>query len=357
MRRFLLPLLGLLVLAGAALWWFSRPLPILTIVTWPGAYGRAQQAALMQPYRAGHRIDVRPAEYEGGLDELTRAVASKTYAGDVIDLELPNAVKACRQGLLETIDPAILPPGSDGQKASDDFVGNAVGPCWVGSVVYSQLVVAAPGSAAKSLADVFDTARFPGRRALRRGAKYNLEMALLADGVAAKDVYPLLATPAGLDRAFARLESLGPQLLWLDKAADGIAMVTDGRAAFATALNGDLFDAVRAGHAPAAIWDRQLYEMDVFAVPKDDPKRDTALDFIAFATGSGPLAQVASWVPYGPTRRSAWGHVPANPDLKIAMTPWLPTSHFDTAFAVDDGWWLDHGDAIAPRWHTFEAAH
>ena len=109
MRRVLLPLLLALVLAAAALWWFSRPLPILTVVTWPGAYGRAQASAQMHPFGAAAHVDVRPAQYDGGLDELARAVATKTYAGDVIDMELPDAVKACRQGLLEHIDPATLP--------------------------------------------------------------------------------------------------------------------------------------------------------------------------------------------------------------------------------------------------------
>ena len=43
-------------------------------------------------------------------------------------------------------------------------------------------------------------------------------MALLADGVAPNDVYPMLASDAGMARAFAKLASLGRSLTWYDTA-------------------------------------------------------------------------------------------------------------------------------------------
>jgi putative spermidine/putrescine transport system substrate-binding protein len=354
MRRILLPLLLALVLAVAALWWFSRPLPILTVITWPGAYGRAQASAQMHPFGAAAHVDVRPAQYDGGLDELARAVTSKTYTGDVIDLGLPDAVKACRQGLLEHIDPAALPAAADGTPAARDFVPGAIGPCWVGEVLYAQVIVAAPGTNAQTLADFFDLAKFPGRRALRRGAKYNLEMALLADGVAPGDVYKTLSTDDGVARALAKLDSIRGAVIWLDRPGDGLAMVQDGRAVMASALNGDVFAVP--GEAPRVIWDHQLYEMDVLAIPRGNPNLKRAMDYVGFATGSSALAGLASWVPYGPARRSSLALVSANPDTKQAMTPHLPSlpAHFTTAFAVDDAWWLAHGDAMAARWLAFE---
>ena len=94
-------------------------------------------------------------------------------------------------------------------------------------------------------------------------------------------------------------------------------------------------------------------DCEVLAVPRGAPKKQMALDYIAYATGSTPLAAMAGWVPYGPARRSALPLVGINPDLKIAMAPHLPTAHFATAFAVDDGWWLEHGGAVAARWQGF----
>lgn len=338
----------------------SRKAPVLTAVTWPGAYGQAQASGLFLPFAERTRVDLRIAQYDGGLAELRRQVATKRYGWDVVDLELPDAVAACRAGLLEPIDAASLPSGPSGVPAVADFVANAIGPCWVGSMVYSQILAYAPkrfgGAPPRTLADFFDLARFPGPRALKRtNAKFNLELALLADGVAPHDIYRVLSTPDGVARALAKLDTIRGSIVWWTRPAEAVAMLGDGRAAFATALNGDIFDAAIHHRDLGVIWDRQLYELDVFAIPKGDPKRALAMDFIRFATASPALARVADWVPYGPARHSAVRLVTRNPELAIAMRPFLPTAprNFATAFAVDDAWWRDHAAKIAPLWQAW----
>jgi putative spermidine/putrescine transport system substrate-binding protein len=353
-RRVLLALAVLLVAAVAALFFLTRPPPVLTVMTWPGTYGRAQTNAQMHPFGAARNVDVRPAFWDGDLADVRAMVDKRQYKADVIDFELPKAVQACKSGLLEKIDPAILPAGTDGAPAARDFVPGSIGPCWVGSQVYSQVIAFSPKlkRPPQSLADFFDTRKFPGRRALSRAsAKFNLEMALLADGVAPGDVYKSLETPGGLDRAFARLKALHP--IWAHDSAGALEWLKDGQAVMVTALNGDI--ANLKDFTPGIVWDHQLYEMDAFAIPAGDPAKNRALDYIAYATGSAPLAGVASWVPYGPARRSSLPLVKSNPETGQAMAPLLPTApgNFKLAFAIDDGWWLAHGPAIAPRWQEF----
>jgi putative spermidine/putrescine transport system substrate-binding protein len=364
-RRLQLILGSLLVVVIAfvgILFWLSRTHPILTVTTWPGTYLRAQTVSMFIPYGDAKDYDVRFAAYDGGLNELQKMVATGQYEWDVMDFELPEAIIACRQGLLEHIDAATLPAGTDGTPAAKDFVKNAVGRCWVGSVVYSQVIAYAPGrygaAQPQTAADFFDLARFPGPRALRRtSAKYNMELALLADGMKPEDVYDALLTPVGIGRALAKLDTLKGHIVWYTNSADAVAMLTDGRAAFATALNGDVFDAVQHHRNVGIVWDRQLYSLDVFGIPKGNPKLKAALDFVRFATGSRPLAGVASWVPYGPARSSARPLVRNNPETGVDMTPFLPNAagHFATAFAVDDEWWQLHGPDLEPRWQIWVA--
>lgn len=329
----------------------SHKAPVLTAVTWPGPYGQAQASALFEPYAQRSGVNVRFAQYDGDLAALR--------TGDVIDLELPNAVAACRAGQLERIDAAALPAGLHGEPASTDFVANALGPCWVGSIVYAQVIAYAPGRfpvKPARLADFFDLARFPGPRALRgKSAKDNLELALLADGVAPTQVYKVLSAPDGVARALAKLDTIRGQIVWADSGQ--AAMLSDGRAAMATMLNGEVYDATAHGSALGVVWDRQLYELDVFAVPKGSPKRAMAMDFIRFATSPQSLARVAGWVPFGPARRSALPLVGRNPQTGAQMRASLPTApeNFTTAFAVDDGWWQAHGAGIAPRWESWKA--
>jgi putative spermidine/putrescine transport system substrate-binding protein len=355
LRRYALLLLALFLIALVGILYLrTRPAPVLTVMTWPGTYGRAQATAQMHPYAAKKNVDVRTALWDGDLAEIAAMVQKHEYKADVIDLELPTAVKACRQNLLEKIDPAILPPGADGTPANRDFVPGAIGPCWVGGMVYSQVMVYSPKlkRTPETLADFFDSKKFPGRRALSRAsAKFNLEMALLADGVAPGEVYTTLETPEGLDRAFAKLAALKP--IWAHDSKDALAWVKNGRAAMATALNGDV--GADKEFTPGVIWEHQLYELDVFGIPAGNPNKDRALDYIAYATGSGPLAGMANWVAFGPARRSAIALVKSNPETGMDMRALLPTApeNFVNAFAINDGWWLAHGEAIAARWQEF----
>jgi len=352
LRKFLFVLVAVAAAGLAVFYWTTRPLPILTVTSWAGPYGRAQAVAQMRTYASAHHVDVHLAQWDGDLSGIK---------GDVIDLELPGAVEACHRGLLEKIDAGDLPPGDDGAPAGQDFVPGAFGPCWIGSIVYSQIIAFAPNfpnGTPTTLGDFFDPVKFPGGRALKRGSgKYNLELALLADGVAPKDVYPTLSTGPGLARALHKLDSLKPDLVWYDKDSEALPLLRDGGAAFATVLNGQFYDAVQSGAGKdiGAIWDRQLYELDVFGIPAGDRQKSTALDYISFATGAKPLAGVASWVPYGPARRSAWPLVGKNPELGTDMNPFLPTAHFGTAFAVDDEWWRAHGARIALAWQNWLA--
>jgi putative spermidine/putrescine transport system substrate-binding protein len=349
-RKILLAALIFLLAAFAALYWYMRPLPILTVTSWAGDYGHAQAVAQMHPFAAANRIDVHIAEWEGQLSDLK---------GDVIDFELPKAVEACDRGMLEKIDATTLPVGDDGAAAAKDFVPGALGPCWVGSVVYSHLIIysprAFPAGQPETLADFFNTAKFPGKRALKRSSgKYNLEMALLADGVAPAEVYPMLASEAGLARAFAKLSSLRSSLTWYETDGEAPERIRDGEAVFATALNGQLYDPKQTSSL-GVIWDRQLYEFDAFGIPAGDPKKEMALNFIRFATGSKPVAGVASLYPVGPARRSGVSLTGKNPETSADLRPFEPTTHFDTAFAEDDSWWHTHGDAVDAAWRNWLA--
>jgi putative spermidine/putrescine transport system substrate-binding protein len=347
MRRsiFLVPIFLILV-AAAAFWWWSRPRPVLTVMTWSGAYGRAQAAAQILPFGIARRVDARIAQWEGRLDDLRQWVKSGQYGGDVVDMELPVAVAACRTGLLEPIDPVSLPPGDDGVAAAKDFLPDAIGRCYVASALYARMLVCAQPCGGRTLAEIFAGAA-EGGIGLQKTAKVNLEMALLADGVAPKDVYPLLETDAGVARAFARLDAIKAHIIW---SADAVALLRRGQIRFATALTAP----VQAdGIAGLSLSPYQFTEADVLGVPKGDPKAKMAMDYIRFATGSAPLAGMVKFAPYMPPRRSALKLVaalPQSPTRDFVLAQKAMTENF---FAIDDGWWAAHGEALEARFRAW----
>ncbi|KAG1702901.1 NAD-dependent protein deacetylase [Nymphon striatum] len=129
----------------------------------------------------------------------------------------------------------------------------------------------------KTMADFFDTAKFPGKRGLRKGAKVNLEFALIADGVAAADVYSVLETPEGVDRAFAKLDTIKGDVVWWEAGAQPPQMLADGEVALTTAYNGRIFQRCcwrsLSGFIPA--FDLAITHFK----PADDPGASAILDF------------------------------------------------------------------------------
>ena len=363
-RPILLILLFLILVAGAAFWWWTRPLPVLTVVTWPGTYGRAQAAAQMQPYGTKSRTDVRIAQWERRHQRVATGGAKQPIQGRRHRrMELPVAkLRPGEEGLLEPLDVAALPPGDDGSMARDDFIPGAIGPCWVASIAYTQMIVDRPGPdwaamAPTGVADFFDLKKYPGPRALVRGnPKFILELALLADGVAPKEVYRTLGSEAGLARAFARLDALKGHVVWLDSATGAIESLREGRANFALANNSDVAASGAKGFGPGVIGAGQMVEFDVFGIPRRDPKKERAWDYIRYATGTQPLAAVADWVPYSPARRSAWPLVGQNPLTHEPMHGPLNAGALDTALAVDDEWWRQHGPALQARFRAWADA-
>ncbi|MGB8601868.1 MAG: extracellular solute-binding protein [Rhizomicrobium sp.] len=332
--------------------------PVLTVASWAGAYGHAQMSAQMAPFARASGADVRIALYDGGTAELAQQVASGQYKWDVIDMELPDAVAACRAGLLEPRNPPATAP--NGTPAADDFIPGALGRCWVGEIAYSRVIGFAPHRFAtppRTLADFFDTARFPGPRALSDTAKDNLEMALLADGVPPDQVYATLTTPAGRARALRKLDSLKGSLVFMAAGDSPARMLNEGRAAFAALLNGDLYDAAQSGSPIDAIWDGQIYGFDVLAIPRGTPRAKLAGDYVRYATTAPVLASLAAWLPYGPARRSAQGHIGLNPELKQSLQAFRPSAdgRLQHALPRDEAWWARNGTAAEAEWRAWRA--
>lgn len=350
-RRWLLApaVFGVAGIAGWAYWAYLPP-PSLTVASWGGEYTAAQNAALFHPFTDQSGVAVSLRLYGGGTGDIARQVSNREIEWDVVDFELEDAARACRDGLLERLDELNLPPGADGSQAADDFVPGAIGPCWVGTAVYSQVIAFSKEKASpeepRSLADFFDVKRFPGPRALRgSGPKFNLELALMADGVAPGEVYPTLATEAGVTRAFAKLDTIKPQIIWWQRAAEPPELLAQGKAAMATVLNARIFDtsdSLRLG----AIFDGQLYQMDVFGVPKGTEKKSRAFEFLRYATGTEALAEEARLLPYAPARRSSLATIDPERRARLPTAP----ENFARALFVDPDWWAEHGASLEKRW-------
>ena len=335
----------------------------LTVVSWGGAYTKSQVEAYHKPWISKTGNAIVSEDYNGGLAEIKAQVEAGNVTWDIVDVELSDAVRACDEGLAEEIDMSILPPAPDGTPAAEDFIAGTLDvPCAVPTIVWSTIYAydsSKISDGPKTIADFFDTAKFPGKRGLRKSPKANLEMALMADGVASDKVYEVLASAEGVDRAFAKLDSIKSDVVWWEAGAQPPQLLADGEVAMTTAYNGRIFNAVAAEDKPFNIvWDGQVWDLDLWIIPKGAPNKQAALDFLAFSTDTERLAGQASWISYGPTRASSSALVGSfhnKPDLKMA--PQMPTApeNFKNALQNDFEFWADNQDELNERFNAWLA--
>jgi len=351
--------------AAAALIAGAASAGTLTVTSWGGAYTKSQVEAYQKPWMAKTGNKILSEDYNGGLAEVKSQVEAGDVTWDIVDVEMSDAVRGCDEGLLETIDPSILPAAPDGTPAAKDFVPGAISDCGVANIVWSTIYAYDTtkfkgDNAPKTMADFFNVKKFPGKRGLRKGPKANLEMALAADGVAAADIYKVLGTPEGVDRAFKKLDQIKNDVVWWEAGAQPPQLLADGEVAMTTAYNGRIFNAVAAEKKPFKIvWDAQIFDFDVWVIPKGAPHKDLAMNFLAFSTGTKPLADQASWISYGPARKSSAplvGSFHNNPDLN--MGPQMPTApaNFKTAIQNSFTFWADHQDELNDRFNAWLAS-
>ena len=323
----------------------------LTVTSFGGAYGAAQQKHMIDPFMAETGTNILFEDYGGGVAEMKAQSESGNIQWDVVDIEVIDLERACSEGYLEVIDHSMLPPGDDGTPAADDFIPEALHECGVGNIVWTIIFAYNNGAYAdggpQTIADFFDTDAFPGKRGLRKRPQVNMEWALLADGVAPDEVYDVLATDEGQARAFAKLDTIKDDIVWYDSWSQAPVLLNDGGAQMVQSANGRIFAAIKEENAPfTMVWDSHVYDLDVWSVMKGTDKLDKALEFVSYATRTVPLSGMQD-VAYGPTRKSAQALLPEE------VKQDLPTAHLDKGVKADGIFWADFGESLGEKFNEW----
>ena len=332
----------------------------ITVVSWGGAYTKSQVEAYHKPWMAATGNTIVSEDYNGGLAEVKAQVEAGNVTWDVVDVEYSDAVRGCDEGLLEEIDHSVLPAAPDGTAAADDFIAGSLPDCAVANIVWSTVFAYNHDktTGVAGLADFFDLEKFPGKRGLRKNPKANLEMALIADGVAPADVYATLETAEGVDRAFAKLDTIKDSVVWWEAGAQPPQLLADGEVVMTTAYNGRIFNAAAGEGQPFTVnWDGQILDFDLWVIPKGAKNKEAAMDFVAFSTDTQRLADQASWIAYGPARKSSGSLVGLYNDGKTEMAPHMPTAadNLKTALVNNFEFWADNQDELNERFNTWLA--
>ncbi|HEX6705741.1 MAG TPA: ABC transporter substrate-binding protein [Albitalea sp.] len=318
----------------------------ITVVNFGGANGNAQKKAFYEPIEK-NGIKVVPVEYNGEQAKIKAMVETKKVTWDVVEVESPDVARGCDEGLFEKLDYSKI-------GAKTDFVPAAISECGVGIFVWST-VMAYDGDKLKTApstwADFWDVKKYPGKRGMRKGARYNLEFALMADGVKPADVYKVLATKDGAERAFKKLTELKPNIQWWEAGAQPPQFLVAGDVVMSTAYNGRIDAANREGKNLRITWTGGIYDLDYWTIPKGTPNKDAALKFIAFASAPDAQAEYARNIAYGPTNSKALAKLDAK---TLANLPTAPENAM-SALQFNIKFWADQGEELEKRFASWAA--
>lgn len=300
------------------------------------AYGKA--------FTQATGIEVQPVT--GANDPIgliKQMVDTKTYTWDmsIVARQVANQLAADGAGYLEPLKIDDAP----GWKAlpemfrSPVYAGNDVVATVLG--YRTDTVKAAP----KGWADFFDTAKFPGRRAMRRNPVDTIEQALMGDGVPAGQLFPL-----DFDRAFARLDKARKDIsVWWTSGAQSTQLLQSGEVDMCPTWNGRAQAAIKAGAPVAIMWDQALWQSEGWAILKGTPNADLCREFIKFALAPERQAIFATATGYGPTLPAAIEKI----DAAVAKT--LPThpANKTSAVLVDVDFWTKNREAATERFNKW----
>ncbi|MEK0083794.1 ABC transporter substrate-binding protein [Benzoatithermus flavus] len=321
----------------------------LTVTSWGGSYQDAQRKVFFEPFQKETGIKLVEDSWDGGIGAL-RAKAEGAPTWDLVQVEADELVLGCDEGIIEPLDWSKL-------GGKDAFLPEAVHECGVGAIVWAN-VLAYDGdkfkdNPPKSWADFFDTKKYPGKRALRKGPRQALEFALMADGVPNDQIYATLKTPEGVDRAFKKLDSIKKDLIFWEAGAQPPQLLGSGEVVMTSAYNGRITAANKTDKRNFKIaWDAGfVYQIDSWVIPKNSDKKDEAMKLLAYLVAPEHQKLLPPLIPYGPTNKAAVAQVDP------AVMPDVPTAPQNLPHGLFYGreFWADNVEKLNERFNSWAA--
>jgi putative spermidine/putrescine transport system substrate-binding protein len=314
----------------------------LTVADVGGAVAPAIRAAFYDPFEKETGIKVIGVAHESDpVTQFKLLVDAKSYIWDVCMVTPDHVARLTQEkNYLAELN---LPQAS----AKDILPGMATNN-WLGFSVFG-IVMAYnkekfAGNAPTRWADYWDTKKFPGRRGLYKSGWGVLEMALLADGVAAKDLYPL-----DVDRAFKKLDEIrGDVDVWWTAGAQNTQTLQNGEVDISDTWSARGYAAIAAGAPLEIVW-QGLYSVDGWSIPLGTPKLDLARQFVEFCTRPEHQAAYSSLVANGPSNTKAFDFISAERARVLPSSP----ENLKGLSEMDSVWWGKHYDAVTERFQEW----
>ncbi|SDJ79497.1 putative spermidine/putrescine transport system substrate-binding protein [Bradyrhizobium sp. Rc2d] len=306
----------------------------VVIASTGGTFQDALREAVLKPFEKATGIKVIEA-VGPNMPKLRAMVATGNPEWDVTEVLPGNFEQLASEGALERLDYTAMD-----QSVFGDFPKETIHPFGVGTTVYATVIAFntkkyTQANGPKSWADVWDIKKFPGPRVLYAGNAFvpPIEAALMADGVAPGQLYPL-----DFKRAYAALSRIKPNVVkWAANTALQTEALTSGEAVIGQGGSGRIQFAKEQGAPVDYVWDQAMLDHSWWAVLKGAKNAANAQKFIEFASRAESQAALVKLFIVGPLNKRAFDLLPPE---RAKLLPTYPENLAKTAM-MNRGWWAE----------------
>lgn len=323
----------------------------ITVVGWGGTWDKAYREGVWDKYTQQTGIPIVQEEWAGEIAKVRAQVQAGSITYDLVSPEAPAMEVGCAEGLFVSLTPEIT-----GDPAN--YLPGTIHECGVASDTWATILayntdVFKGDAAPKSWADYWNVEKFPGKRGLYAQAQYTLENALMADGVKPADMYTVLRTPEGVERAFAMLDKLKPHVVWWSTTTQAIQNLDSGEVVMSDQFNARITNEATKEKKPYAIaWEAGFfYGTDMWAVVKGAPHEKEALALLKWFSIPENQAGFSKLYAYGTGRKEAADLIPADWKMHLPTAP----EHIQYGAAYDNDFWTENKEALEERFKAWLA--
>jgi putative spermidine/putrescine transport system substrate-binding protein len=341
----------LLKAAGAAATGFALPAvwsgragaaEQITVADVGGAPGAALRTAFYDPFEKATGIRVEGVAHESDpVTQFKVIVDTDSKLWDVCMVTPDDVLRLTQEK--NYLEPLEITKGPD-----DELISGTLMPNWFGFSAYGIVMAYRTDvykkEAPAGWADFWNTTKFPGRRGLYRNPKGVLEAALLADGVAPKDLYPL-----DVDRAFKMMDKIRSEVaVWWTAGAQNTQILQNGEVDMADTWSARAFAAIDSGAPVNIVW-KGLYSIDGWSIPRGTTKLKQAREFVKFSMQPERQAAYSSIVANGPSNLKAYKFI--TPE-RAKVLPTLP-ENLAGLTVRDYSYWGKNYAAVSERFQEW----
>ena len=314
--------------------------------SWGGGFQDALRSTMLTPAAQKLGIEVEE-DTTNGIQDVRSQISAGAVSWDVTEQELSVCETLKQEDSLEPLDYNLI--------NSSGIPPELVNSHYVGLLAFTKVISYRQdkfgNNGPQSWADFWDVEKFPGKRGMHGKVNYNLEAALMADGVAKSEIYSVLSTKEGLERAWTKLAEIVPHVtVWYRGGSQSAQILRDGEVDVVHMGHNRVESVANSGVDVSYTFQDGTMDVDCLLVPKGAPNYANAMKLINSVLSASSQATLAKTMPLGPVNKYAFdaGVLSIEQAKNVNTHP----DNYDKQLLVDPNFYIGQLDVLTERFDT-----